>query len=243
MKKKVKICMNVQCADRVNKPNAAVCACCGSSFRGINVQFLDENEIEEVLHPTKKPEEGFTESPQESSEPQSVTVQEVVICPECGRRTLYRVGLTECECGAWIQDEIPVREMPQTPEATDKACSQSCTPACVSALSSLDGKCRLELTQTWMKIGRQAAGQAYFQAEGKRKVSREHAIIQRQEDGWYISYCKKEDRNYQGGVENPIFINNRRLERQENYKLQSGDEIAFTETDKSDRMAAFFRVE
>ena len=101
----------------------------------------------------------------------------------------------------------------------------------------------MELVGEWMKVGRQAKGKIYFENAEKWKVSREHAILQWIDGNWHISYCKKEDRNYTGGVENPIYINGRKLERQENYSLQIGDEIAFAELDKSDPMAAFFIVE
>ena len=94
-----------------------------------------------------------------------------------------------------------------------------------------------------MKIGREAEGGQYFSQYGKRKVSREHAIVQKTDEQWYLSYCKREDRNYSGGVENPIYVNNRRLESLEKYCLMAGDEIAFSELDKSDPMAAFFRVQ
>ncbi len=245
MKKKVKICMNAECINRVNKPDAAVCAGCGSSFRGMSWQFLSDEEIERLLSPDEKVEEATRET-DESGEEQSAREEQeqsggmFIICPSCQRHIPYRVGLEFCECGEYVQEEIPVQENTQSVEEGQQETAEERK---VTALQSLDGLYRLELTGEWMKVGRKATGEAYFESNGKYKVCREHAILQLTEGEWYISYCKREDRNYIGGVENPIFINKRKMERQESYKLKPGDEIAFAESDPSDSMAAFFRVE
>lgn len=232
MKRKVKICMNQQCESRINKPDAAVCMGCKSSFRGINWQFLDDAEIERILNPEPKAEEEDDEV-QEEAQMTVEEKQEYVVCPSCGARVPYRVGLEECDCGEYIGDIVPCAE------------EETAQPVCkgVTSLRSLDGRCHLPLDGEWIKIGRLATGKEYFESAGKRKVSREHAILRLLDGAWYISYCKREDRNYSGGVENPIFINKRRLEREENYRLQLGDEIGFAEFDTSDTMAAFFRAE
>lgn len=263
MKKKVKICMNMSCTNRVNKPDAAVCAGCGSSFRGMSWKFLNDEEIERLLHPKEDAENGqedashaaVADGAEDAANGTAGTAGQgggaaaasaaeragqpggmVIVCPSCGRRIPYRVGLEFCECGEYVQEEIPVSL------AADTGSAVSCVQE-VTALRTLDGLYRLELAGDWMKVGRQAAGQDYFGSHGKFKVCREHAILRRIDGHWQISYCKREDRNYSGGVENPIFINGRRLERQEEYRLKPGDEIAFAESDPSDSMAAFFRAE
>lgn len=237
MKKKVKICKNQQCTARVNSGDAVICAGCGSSFRGISMQILSDEQIEKILNPEPEntPE---PEAPQEENVLPTART-EYIICPNCGERLQYSVGLEFCDkCNEYVADELPQCEADeQLPEEAAMPCQG------VKVLQSLDGRCRLELSGDWIKIGRNATGKEYFENAGKRKVSREHAILQFKDGGWQISYCKREDRNYSGGVENPIFINKRRLEREENYRLQPGDEIGFAEFDTSDCMAAFFRAE
>jgi len=256
-KKKVKICMNLQCGARENKADAAVCVGCGSSFRGISWAFMSDEEIEKVLHPELVQEEvsqqdAVYEDASEDGERlgECASSCRVIICPSCGVHIPYRVGLEFCECGEYVQEEIPVEEGSsegeeklRSDEKQEGCVSQEQLSGCIKGMTTLDGTYRLEFTDTWMKIGREAVGRGYFESAGKLKVSREHAIIQLVNGEWHLSYCKKEDRNYAGGAENPIFINGRRMDRLESYRLQAGDEIAFAELDKSDPMAAFFRVE
>lgn len=245
MKKKVKICSNQQCQHRVNTATAAVCVGCGASFRGINWEFLTEEQIEKRLNP-EEPEDVVeeTKEPETKKEPSFV-----IICPSCQKHIPYRVGLEFCECGEYVQEEIPIDEN-AVEEGTSSEGTCETTPAepimeqsvCKpQAMRTLDGAYCLTFCREWFKIGRESVGQEYLQS--RRKVSREHAILQLVNGAWTISYCKKEDRNYIGGIENPIFINGRRLGRTEQYELQIGDEIAFAELDKSDCNAAFFRVE
>jgi len=224
--------MNLQCNSRVNAGNVTVCAGCGMELRD-GLRFLDEDEIDRILHPEKNEQEAEEEvipSGEVAASP-----REIVICPECGERIPFRVGLEFCpNCGEYVQDVIPIREedAPQEVESSG-----------VKALRSIDGVYRLELCRDWMKIGRAADGQEYFIRYGKQKVCREHAILSKREGEWFLSYCKKEERNYVGGLENPIYINQRMLGRDEVWKLQVGDRIGLAEADTSDCMAAFFDVE
>lgn len=234
MKKKVKICMNQQCESRVNKPDAAVCVGCGNSLARTNWDFLSDEEIEVILNPALRLEE-LEEPVHEEQQIEQKKAQEYIICPNCGKKMPFSVMLEYCdECGEYVADQLPLCEN-----------EENIQPVCygVTALSSLDGRCRLTFSGDFIKIGRQAEGREYFESAGKRKVCREHAIVQKIDDAWHISYCNREDRNYSGGVANPIFINNRKLKNGENYRLQPGDEISFSEIDKSDPMAAFFRAE
>lgn len=250
MKKKVKICMNRQCTNRVNKPDAAVCVGCGNSFGRINWKRLSDEEIEEILNPKTK-QEPVMEETVETQEPvmeengetqapvASGQAQEYIVCPNCGKRMVYTVMLEICdECGEYVADQLPVCDSKEQETVQEvSACTE------VTAMQSLDGRCRITFSGNFMKIGRHAEGGEYFESAAKRKVCREHAIVQKIDDAWHISCCKREDRNYSGGVANPIFINNRMLGRDEQYRLQPGDEIGFAELDKSDPMAAFFRAE
>lgn len=228
MKVKIKICRNPQCEDPVNEPNAAVCKGCKGSLARVKLSILEKEKIEEEVERIRKSipitddDGGGTDDGMGDPGPVEPK-QEYIICPSCNARILYRLGLELCDCGEYIGDLYPEQ--------------------LVTALRSLDGKCHLPLHGDWIKIGRQAAGGEYFESTGKRKVSREHAILRSIDGAWHISYCKREDRNYSGGVENPIFINKRRLEREENYRLQPGDEIGFAESDTSYTDAAFFRAE
>lgn len=228
MKVKIKICRNPQCEDPVNEPNAAVCKGCKGSLARVKLSILEKEKIEEEVERIRKSipitddDGGGTDDGMGDPGPVEPK-QEYIICPSCNARILYRLGLEFCDCGEYIGDLYP--EQP------------------VTALRSLDGKCHLPLHGDWIKIGRQAAGREYFESAGKKKVSREHAILRSIDGAWHISYCKREDRNYSGGVENPIFINKRRLEREENYRLQPGDEIGFAESDTSYTDAAFFHAE
>lgn len=240
MKIKRKICTNLKCEDPVNEPNAAVCKGCKCSLARVKLSILDQDKLEEEVEKIRNPK-GITDNdePGGSEEPGGPEgpvdePMEYVVCPNCNARIPYTPGLEFCECGEYIGDIPP--ESPDPPEPP-----QGCQP--VTALRSLDGKCHLPLHGDWIKIGRQAIGREYFEGAGKRKVSREHAILRYIDGAWHISYCKREDRNYIGGVENPIFINKRRLEREENYRLQPGDEIGFAEFDISYTEAAFFRAE
>lgn len=245
-KRKVKICMNQQCTGRVNKPDAAVCAGCGSSFRGISWEFLSEEQIEMRLHPEHEAEKMQEDDGDSNGggEEKKEAPRMVIVCPSCGVRIPYRVGLEFCECGEYVQEEVPIEEASSNQSSVDPAVGeQDCGSPCVKGMVTLDGEYRLLFTNEWIKIGREATGRTYFEKAAKGKVSREHVIIQLIEGAWYLSYCKKEDRNYSGGVENPVYINGRRMDRSENYRLQVGDEIAFAELDKNDPMAAFFRVE
>lgn len=246
MKIKRKICRNLQCENPVNEPNAAVCKSCKCSLARVNLSILDEEKIEEEVEKIRKPK-SMTDDDNDNANVgtagTNVTGEiddidaagEYIICPYCNVRMLYKPGRELCECGEYIGDITPE---PET--GTDDAL-QGCQA--VTALRSLDGRCRLPLHGDWLKIGRQATGREYFESAGKRKVSREHAILRCIDGAWHISYCRREDRNYSGGVENPIFINKRRLEREENYRLQVGDEIGLAESDTSYDDAAFFRVE
>lgn len=243
MKRKVKICPNLQCEDRINKSDAAVCVKCGSSFRGMSWQFLDDSEIEKILNP--QPEDAAEEIPQEESMQKPQTMQ-VIICPSCGKHIPYQVGLEFCECGEYVQEEVPVSEVISESGACTGADSQEqqCQAPKVSALRTLDGQYRLVLKGDFVKVGRHSAGKEYFESMGKFKVSREHAILQLCGGEWHLSYCKKEDRNYTNGVENPIYINGRKMDIDESYQLQCGDEIAFAElVSTNDPLAAFFRAE
>lgn len=228
--------MNQRCQNRVNKPDAAVCAGCGNSFGRISWKLLSDEEIEAIINPALSQEMAEPEETVcEEQKAEQKNTQEYIVCPNCGKRMLFTIMLENCdECGEYVADELPVCESEESAQSESDS---------VTALHSLDGRCRIALSGDFMKIGRQAEGREYFESAGKRKVCREHAIVQKIDDAWYISYCKREDRNYSGGVANPIFINNRKLENDENYRLQPGDEISFAELDKSDSMAAFFRAE
>lgn len=248
MKKiKRKICRNLQCENPVNEPNAAVCKGCKCSLARVNLSILDEDKIEEEVERIRHPEPkggddgpGDTGGTVDTGETGNDIVEpepEYVICPSCNARILYRPGLMElCDCGEYIGDLYPPD--PKGGTEPDPPTGQP-----VTALRSLDGRFHLPLYGDWIKIGRQAAGREYFISAGKEKVSREHAILRYIDGAWHISYCKREDRNYSGGVENPIFINKRRLEREENYRLQPGDEIGLAEFDIAYTQAAFFRAE
>lgn len=241
MKIKRKICRNPQCEDPVNEPNAAVCKSCKCSLARVNLSILDEDKIKEEVEKIRKSKlitgynDDNTHEGTEGIDGTEDEKKEYIICPSCNARIHYKPGLEFCDCGEYIGDLTP------EPEADTDDVLQECQP--ITALRSLDGKCHLPLNGDWIKIGRQAVGREYFESAGKRKVSREHAILRYIDGAWHISYCKREDRNYSGGVENPIFINKRRLEREENYRLQPGDEIGFAEFDTSYMDAAFFRAE
>lgn len=242
MKKKVKICSNQQCQHRVNTATAAVCVGCGASFRGINWEFLTEEQIEKRLNPEEEPEEVIVDSPEPESKKEP---NFVIVCPSCQKRIPYRVGLEFCECGEYVQEEIPIDENAvEEPTAGDcplTPIEPNMEPYRPQAMCTLDGVYRLTFCGERFIVGREAVGGEYLQSKGK--VSREHAVLQIVNGAWTISYCKKEDRTYIGGIENPIFVNGRKLDRTEQYELQFGDEIAFSELDKSDCHAAFFRVE
>lgn len=236
-KRKVKICKNQQCEHRVNGPDAPVCIGCGASFRGVSWKFLSEEEIEKALLPEIIEEES-EEVQEEEAKVEENMDREVIICPNCGAHVTYYVGVQECpECGEYIQEELPVKESEILAE--DKPVQEFV----VKGMRTIDGNCFLDFNKEYMEIGRLALGKEYFEGYGKRKVSRQHAKVHKREDGWYISYCRPEDRNYYGGVQNPIYINNVELGINENYRLQVGDMVAFAELDMSDPMAAFFRVE
>lgn len=244
MKRKVKICMNLQCNSRVNAGNVTVCTGCGMELRD-GLRFLDENEIEQILHPENDAQKREEEAASPEEEHPSVP-QEIVVCPECGERIPYRVGLEFCpNCEEYVQDVIPIREDEEAAVQDESVCSmqQEAQTSGVTALRSIDGAYHLELSGEWIKLGRTATGQEYFTQYGKRKVCREHAILSKKNGEWFISYCKREERNYVGGVENPIFINQRAMGRDEMYQLQAGDRIGLAESDTSDGMAAFFDVE
>lgn len=239
MKVKIKICRNPQCEDPVNEPNAAVCKGCKGSLARVKLSILEKEKIEEEVERIRKSipitddDSGGTGDGMGDPGPVEPK-QEYIICPNCNARIPYKPGLEFCDCGEYIEDLPPGPiDGPEPPQGYQP----------VTALRSLDGKYHLPLQGDWIKIGRQATGREYFESAGKRKVSREHAILRSIDGAWHISYCKREDRNYSGGVENPIFINKRRLEREENYRLQPGDEIGFAESDTSYTDAAFFRAE
>lgn len=243
MKRKVKICKNQQCGNRVNKPDAAVCIGCGASFRGISWKILSEEEIEKALQP-----EVIEEEPEISKRGEETPAEEpktpeklVIICPNCGARVPYHIGIENCsECGEYIQEEIPVKEN-ETLEKETQNGGENLNFA--KGMRSLDGVCYLEFTGETMEIGRHALGQSYFEGHGKGKVSRQHAKIQKKEDGWHIVYYRREDRTYRDGILNAIYINDRMLQLDESYRLQPGDRISFAEMDMTDPLAAFFRVE
>lgn len=241
-----KICMNPQCGDSINEASATVCKGCGANLARVDPRRLNkdklEEEVEKIRNQKRKTEDDGDSNPagtggaDEPKETEEKKEEEYVICPECEKRIIFRPGLETCpNCGEYVAHIAPI-----TGEDTGDA-EQKDKP--VSALRSLDGKCRLQLEGDWLKVGREAFGREYFESEGKRKVSREHAIMRRIEGAWHISYCKKEDRNYSGGIENPIFINGQRVGREENVRLQIGDEIGFAERDYSYTTAAFFRAE
>lgn len=241
MKRKVKICNNKQCENRVNDPSAVVCMGCRANMRNVRPRYLSEEEIQKALQPEVIEEEP--EKTEEEPEKQEETsVREVIICPNCGARVPYYVGIENCsECDEYIQEEIPVREdaLP-TEEMVQNSCE--CLN-CAKGMRSLDGVYYLEFIGEAMEIGRKAQGQDYFEGYGKGKVSRQHAKMQKKEDGWYIAYHRKEDRTYRDGILNAIYINDRMLRLDENYRLQVGDQISFAELDMKDPLAAFFRVE
>lgn len=237
-----KICMNPQCGDRINEASATVCQGCGASLARVAPRRLNKDKLEEEgkkIRNSKRETGGDGDSNPAGTDETGETEEkkvEYVICPECDKRIVFRIGLETCpNCGEYVGHIAPT-----TGEDTGDAVSED-KP--VSALRSLDGKYCLQLEGDLLKIGREAAGKEYFESEGKRKVSREHAIMRRIEGAWHISYFKKEDRNYSGGIENPIFINGQRLGREENVRLQIGDEIGFAECDHSYPTAAFFRAE
>lgn len=239
MKRKVKICMNLRCENRVNNGNVTVCTGCGMELRN-GIKFLDDNEIEKILHPEAEKVMQEEVAPAEEVVPE--LPKELVICPACGERIPYRVGLEFCPvCKEYVQDEVPIIENCEGEE--QEIIQEVAQRSSIHALKSVDGAYRLELEGSWIKIGRLSTGQEYFQRFEKKKVSREHAILSKKDGEWHISYCKKEDRNYTGGLENPIYINQRKMEKNELYKLQAGDRIAFGEADIYDPMAAFFDVE
>lgn len=234
MKVKIKICRNPQCEDPVNEPNAAVCKGCKGSLARVKLSILEKEKIEEEVEKIRNAGSIIDDDGGGPGGGPGDGGEEYIICPSCNARILYKPGLEFCDCGEYIGDLPPGTIYdPEPPQGYQP----------VTALHSLDGKCHLPLHGDWLKIGRQATGREYFESAGKRKVSREHAILRYIDGAWHISYCKREDRNYSGGVENPIFINKRRLEREENYRLQPGDEIGFAESDISYTDAAFFRAE
>lgn len=247
-KRKVIICPNLQCVNRVNAPNATTCAECGFLFRGINCEWLYDEEIEKRIHPEKfaEAEEIIEESAGESEESSKTLRQQVIICPSCNKRTPYRVGLEFCECGEYIQEEEPVFEE----EVQDTACEmeqETRAASCemreeIIGFKTLDDVFMMKFEGDYAKIGRLALGGEYFLKHGKNKVCREHAILRRIDGEVYISYCKKDERNYLGGVDNPIFINKKMLGNGESCRLQVGDIIAFSELDTTDPQAAFFKV-
>lgn len=244
MKIKRKICRNLQCENPVNEPNAAVCKGCGCSLARVSLSLLDKDKIEEEVEKLRKPKSVTSDDNDNANAGTGGIngiidiideIAEYISCPHCNARILYKPGREFCECGEYIGDITPESEARTEIVYKD--------PLAVTALRSLDGRCYLPLNGDWIKLGRQALGGEYFESEGKRKVSREHAILRYIDGAWHISFCKREDRNYSGGTENPIFINKRRLEREENYRLQLGDEIGLAESDISDTAAAFFRAE
>ena len=266
MKIKRKICRNLQCENPVNEPNAAVCKSCKCSLARVGLSLLDQDKIEEEVEKIRKPKSITGDDDEHTHEGTDAIdkadgiedeEKEYIVCPYCNARMLYKPGRELCECGEYIGDITPGMEAdtgksrgivgcrivdipPRTGADTDDALKDG---QAVTALRSLDGRCHLPLQGDWIKMGRWAFGREYFESAGKRKVSREHAILRYIDGAWHISYCRREDRNYSGGVENPIFINKRRLEKEENYRLQRGDEIGFAESDISDTDAAFFRAE
>jgi len=233
--RKVKICTNLQCNNRVNEAAAVVCKGCGRSLSRVKQEFLSENDIEKRLNPVVEEEEKEPEGC--AGEPTSLTSGLVVVCPSCSAQIPYQIGLEFCECGEYIADVPPITLGIQA----DIQSEELPTP-CVKGMGSLDGFCRIDFLHDFMKIGRENFGREYFLQYGKAKVSREHIIVKRVAGEWYLSYCKKEDRNYANGRENAAFVNDRMLARDEEYCLQVGDEIALGTRDKTDIYAAFFRV-
>lgn len=238
---KAKICRNQQCEDRVNEASAVVCRGCRANLRNVKPRFFSsEEEIQKALQPEVIEEE--TEITEEVEKIKEEPVREVIICPNCGAHVPYYVGIQECnECGEYIQEEIPVKEKELAAEEATQNCCESLNFA--KGMRSLDGVCYLEFTGETMEIGRHASGQDYFEGHGKRKVSRQHAKIQKKEDGWHITYYRREDRKDRDGILNAIYINDRMLRMDESYRLQPGDRISFAELDMTDPLAAFFRVE
>lgn len=244
--KKVKICPNIQCTARVNGPGAMECKACRMQLRNIKVEyFQSDEEIERRLNPPAEASSHEDSVEETKQEPEAETL--VVVCSSCGKHVTYHIGLEFCECGEYIADIAPVSEAELQQEDT---CGQEEVSGCreeqtcsVSGMQSLDGLCRIAFLEDFMKIGREAKGKEYFLQYGKGKISREHIVIQKINNEWYLLYCKREDRNYAGGRENAVYVNDRKLERDEEYRLQVGDVISMSALDRSDTQAAFFRVE
>lgn len=240
--KKVKICPNAQCADRINSPSAMECKTCRMQLRNIKVEFFNsDEEIEKRLNP---PAEENIDDKEEDKE--DAPERMIVICSDCGKQIPYQIGLEFCECGEYIADIPPVAEHTLASEGAEGSGTKNETlemvAGSVCGMETLDGVYRITFTEDYMKIGRTEVGKEYFAQYGKIKISREHITLQKIEGAWYLSYCKREERNYTGGQENAVYINERKLLRDENYQLKVGDIISMAKLDRTDLEAAFFRV-